>query len=173
MIKINAGFTKKVPGNQDYSSEGVHVTLEMELPDSYLGNKQALQLQIQDLITEARDQVEQQLGGNSQQFEPFEQPNQPNQTNRNGRFQTVPPPRPASNKQLNFLLSLAKRARNLGPQDICERFQITNLQELSSRQASEMIEQLKTGATAVPRHGGTIDRCDTVSPKRIRIPGRG
>ena len=170
MIKINAGFTKKVPGNQDYSSEGVHVTLEMELPDSYLGNKQALQLQIQDLITEARDQVEQQLGGNSQQFEPFEQPNQPN---RNGRFQTVPPPRPASNKQLNFLLSLAKRARNLGPQDICERFQITNLQELSSRQASEMIEQLKTGATAVPRHGGTIDRCDTVSPKRIRIPGRG
>ena len=151
MIKINAGFTKKVPGNQDYSSEGVHVTLEMELPDSYLSNKQALQLQIQDLITEARDQVEQQLGGNSQQFDPFEQPNQPNQTNqtnRNGRFQAVPPPRPASNKQLNFLLSLAKRARNLGPQDICKQYQITTLQELSSRQASELIEQLKSGAAA-------------------------
>ncbi len=147
MIKINAGFNKKVPGNQDYSSEGVHVTLEMELPDSYLSNQQALQQQIQELITEARDQVEQQLGDNSQQL-PFEPPNQPNQTNRNGRFQTVPPPRPASNKQLNFLLSLAKRARNLGPQDICERFQISSLQELSSRQASEMIEQLKTGAAA-------------------------
>ena len=150
MIKINAGFNKKVPGNQDYSSEGVHVTLEMELPDSYLSNQQALQQQIQSLITEARDQVEQQLGDNSQQL-PFEQPNQPtqlNQPNRNGRFQAVPPPRPASNKQLNFLLSLAKRARNLGPQDICERFQISSLQELSSRQASEMIEQLKTGAAA-------------------------
>ena len=147
MIKINAGFNKKVPGNQDYSSEGVHVTLEMELPDSYLSNQQALQQQIQGLITEARDQVEHQLGDNSQQL-PFEQSNQPNQPNRNGRFQAVQPPRPASNKQLNFLLSLAKRAYNLGPQDICERFQISSLQELSSRQASEMIEQLKTGAAA-------------------------
>ncbi len=144
MIKINAGFNKKVPGNQDYSSEGVHVTLEMELPDSYLSNQQALHQQIQGLITEARDQVEQQLGDNSQQL-PFEQANQPN---GNGRFQAAQPPRPASNKQLNFLLSLAKRTRNLGPQDICERFQISSLQELSSRQASELIEQLKTGAAA-------------------------
>lgn len=146
MIKINAGFTKKIPGAQDYSSEGVHVTLEMELPDAYLGNKPALQEQIQDLITEARDQVEQQLGDGSPQL-PFESTISPNQTNTNGRFQAAPP-RPASNKQLNFLLSLAKRARNLGPQDICQQYQISSLQELTSRQASELIEQLKSGAAA-------------------------
>lgn len=146
MIKINAGFTKKIPGAQDYSSEGVHVTLEMELPDAYLGNKPALQEQIQDLITEARDQVEQQLGDNSPQL-PFESPITPNQTNTNGRFQAAPS-RPASNKQLNFILSLAKRARNLGPQDICQQYQISSLQELTSRQASELIKQLKSGAAA-------------------------
>ena len=146
MIKINAGFTKKIPGAQDYSSEGVHVTLEMELPDAYLSNKPALQEQIQDLITEARDQVEQQLDGNAQQL-PYESPITPLQPNNNGRFPAAPS-RPASNKQLNFLLSLAKRARNLGPQDICKQYQISTLQELSSRQASELIEQLKSGEAA-------------------------
>ena len=146
MIKINAGFNKKIPGTQEYSSEGVHVTLEMELPDAYLSNKQALQEQIQDLITEARDQVEQQLDGNSQQL-PYESPITPLQPNNNGRFPAAPI-RPASNKQLNFLLSLAKRARNLGPQDICTQYQISTLQELSSRQASELIEQLKSGEAA-------------------------
>ncbi len=65
MIKINAGFNKKIPGTQEYSSEGVHVTLEMELPDAYLSNKQALQEQIQNLVSEARDQVENQLSDNS------------------------------------------------------------------------------------------------------------
>jgi len=89
MIKINAGFNKKIPGVQEYSSEGVHVTLEMELPDAYL-----------------------------------------------------------STKQLNYLLSLAKRAQNMGPQDICNQFQISDLKELSSKQASGLIEKLKTGEAA-------------------------
>ena len=142
MIKINAGFNKKVPGTQEYSSEGVHVTLEMELPDAYLSNKQALQEQIQNLVSEARDQVENQLSDNSTPL-PFE-PIPPS----NGQFQAAAPTRPASNKQLNYLLSLAKRAQNMGPQDICNQFQISDLKELSSKQASGLIEKLKTGEAA-------------------------
>ena len=142
MIKINAGFNKKVPGTQEYSSEGVHVTLEMELPDAYLSNKQALQEQIRNLVTEARDQVETQLSDNSTQL-PFE-PTPP----INGQFQAAAPTRPASNKQLNYLLSLAKRAQNMGPQDICNQFQISDLTELSSKQASGLIEKLKTESAA-------------------------
>lgn len=146
MIKINAGFTKKIPGVQEYSSEGVHVTLEMELPDAYLDNKPALQEQIQSLITDARDQVEHQLSDGYSRLQ-LGAPSSSSRANSSGRLQPSTA-RPASNKQLNFLLSLAKRARNLGAQDICQEYGISNLQELSSRQASELIERLKSGTAA-------------------------
>ena len=150
MIKINAGFNKKIPGILDYSSEGVHVTLEMELPDAFLNDKQALQGQIQSLVTEAREQVEAQL---SEPLQPALQPLAPAPPTMQPQtsYATAQPlsaPRAASNKQLNYLLSLAKRAQDLGPNDICNKYQINSLQELNTHQASEMIEQLKTGAAA-------------------------
>ncbi len=51
MLKLNASFSKKVPGSQQYSSEGFMASVEVEIPDGL--NEQQLKY-LTDLLRESQ-----------------------------------------------------------------------------------------------------------------------
>ena len=139
MLKIAASYSKKVPGAQEYSSEGFLVSLEAEVPEALLGDPGALQGRIQGLFQEARGQVEAQVRGSNGSPAGRPQAASGNGWNRE--------PRPASPKQIQYLLSLAKRKLDLSPQDVAQHAGVRDLRELSTARASELIESLKAEAS--------------------------
>ena len=63
MIKISASFTKKVPVEETYSSDGVHLGVEMELPDEILRDQAEFKQAVRKLFAQACAEVEEQVGG--------------------------------------------------------------------------------------------------------------
>lgn len=169
MLKINASYSKKVPAETEYSSQSYHCTIESELPDG-LSHDQ-LQSRIHATFDLVREAVEAELHSNQQQPEPLPEPvlppvpqqqnqGQPQQMqnnaftrqpaqNRNAQqYQASEPPKNslASSKQINYLLTLAKRS-GWNVQSIMEHCQVNRLEEIGKRQCSQLIEQL-TGRAA-------------------------
>ncbi|MCB9833557.1 MAG: hypothetical protein H6807_13895 [Planctomycetes bacterium] len=143
MIKIHASFTKKVPGEEPYSSDGVHLGVEIEVPDQVLNDPNQFREAVRRLFAQARAEVEEQVAGpRAQPREPdFLQGGRQPEPRRGGRDQ------PASKKQLDFLLSLGRRSANLSPADILAEAGVSRLSDISKAQASAMIDRLnKRGA---------------------------
>ncbi len=143
MLKISASYSKKVPGAEQYSSEGYHVSIEAEVSQSLLGDPQALQSHIQELFQEVRTSVEQELGGGT--GEPG--PTRPHLVHGNGNGR-APQPARASNRQINYAVSLAKRVWNLSPDELAKELKVNRLDELTTKQASDLIERLKATGRA-------------------------
>jgi len=59
MLKLNASFSKKVPGTQQYSSEGFMASVEVELPDGL--NEQQLKEKIHQTFQLVQASVESEL----------------------------------------------------------------------------------------------------------------
>lgn len=144
MLKISASYSKKVPGVEQYSSEGYYVSIEAEVPQSLLGDPQALQSHIQELFQEVRTSVEQELGGGVRESGPTRPHLVGRNGNGNGNSQGDRQPAKASNRQISFLCSLAKRVADLSPDDLARSVGLNRLDELSSREASDLIERLKS-----------------------------
>jgi|GEM_PF-4682181 len=169
MIKIIGSHSMKVPSTEAYSSKGFAVSLEIEVADS-LDGKAILQ-KTRQIFQLARTAVNNELrNGNADAESPSlpstsnegfcgngnGQPTGGNNTNHNGNgvgTQTQNGSRcngtPASQKQLNFVLSLAKKNggyKNL--QDLIQkRWGVGDLESLSKSQASELINEMKGGDT--------------------------
>lgn len=142
MLKISASYSKKVPGAEQYSSEGYHVSIEAECPQSLLEDSASLQEQVQSLFAEARSQVDQQITGEAPQ-----QGSRPHLANGNGNGRTQSQPK-ASNRQINYAVSLAKRVWNLSPDELARELRVNRLDELTTKQASDLIERLKATGRA-------------------------
>lgn len=143
MLKITASYSKKVPGTEEYSSEGYLVSIEAECPNNLLEDPRGLQQQMDSLFVEARQQVDQQLGVD---FPPAE-PNRRSIHSGNGNGRAISPsrrqPARASAKQINYAASLAKRVLNLGPEELAREMGVRSLEEMTVHQASDLIERLK------------------------------
>lgn len=146
MIKISAAFTKKVPGEEPYSSDGVHLGVEIEVPDRVLGDEHEFSQAVRRLFAQARAEVEQQVSA------PQPEPNGHHQngvhTNGNGH-RTWPSRRrdePASKRQLDFLLSLARRNASLGPNEILAEVGVERLTDITKNQASALIDRFSGAA---------------------------
>lgn len=163
-------FQKKVSGDQPYSSEGYHVSLETEPPPEVAGDREKLANYVMALAAEARARVDEALANGRierQEREPAVEraesrpapspsPSRraPGRVIRNGAPQNGrASPRGddglASPKQVNFLRSLgAQNGMSYGQVSALseETFGKRDLRELTKKEASSLIDQLRSEA---------------------------
>ncbi len=138
MLKLNAAYSKKVPAEGEYTSQSYHASIEVELPDGL--SQEQLNDKIHATFAMVRESVEAELGENNVR-KGAELPVQENipQNNRSAGANNAVP---ASPKQINYLLSLASR-RGITPQQIAAQNNVANVDQLTKRQCSALIEQWK------------------------------
>ena len=136
MLKLNASYSKKVPAEGEYTSQSYHASIEVELPDGL--SQMELQSRIHETFEMVRNSVEVELHGNTPvnhgSYVPQETQNQSSLNNP-----------PASPKQINYLLTLASR-RGITPQQIAAQNNVANINQLSKKQCSALIEQWRNAA---------------------------
>lgn len=173
MLKLNASYSKKVPAETEYSSQAYHAQIEVELPDGL--TPQQIQERIHGTFAMVRDSVEAELNGMGAapqglpQPAPQSQPSaaivqtpcaaapaQPNgyqahQGNRSyGGYGNARPRnavRMASSKQIDYLLTLAKRA-GWSIEQLLDHAHLHDLKEMPSKLCSDLIGQFKDPAVA-------------------------
>ncbi len=138
MLKLNASYAKKVPTEEEYSSQSYHASIEVELPDGLSG--EALQERIHATFNLVRNSVEAELHGKNLALQPdnSRQNELPNHAQNNSSQRANPRDIPASPKQISYLLDLA-RNRGITPQQIAAQHGVADIQQLSKRQCSELI----------------------------------
>ena len=140
MLKLNASYSKKVPTSEQFSSQSYHCAIEVELSDA--ASPEQLQAKIHDTFALVRDAVELELHGKPVvKPEPAAQP---------AKAEPAKPDNAkASNKQVKFILDLAKgkgltlSALNARVQD---RFKVETVYDLARRDASRFVDELKAAA---------------------------
>ena len=136
MLKLNASYSKKVPADGEYTSQSYHASIEVELPDGL--SAEQLNGKIHETFEMVRNSVEAELHGNTV-----------NQQGGNGTVNTVNNGQQASTlaspKQINYLLTLASR-RGITPQQIAAQNNVANINQLSKKQCSALIEQWRNAA---------------------------
>ncbi|MBQ9754321.1 MAG: hypothetical protein IJV93_06170 [Lentisphaeria bacterium] len=136
MLKLNASYSKKVPADGEYTSQSYHASIEVELPDGL--SAEQLNGKIHETFEMVRNSVEAELHGNTPanhgSYVPQETQNQSALNNP-----------PASPKQINYLLTLASR-RGITPAQIAAQNNVANINQLSKKQCSALIEQWKVAA---------------------------
>ena len=141
MLKLIAAFNKKIPvAGEQYSSQSYHCSVEVELSDA--ATPEQLQAKIHDTFALVRDAVESELHGKpAAKPEPAAQSAKPEPAK--------PDNAKASNKQVKFILDLAKgkgltlSALNARVQD---RFKVETVYDLARRDASRFVDELKAAA---------------------------
>ena len=140
MLILNASYSKKVPAEGEYSSQSYHASIEVELPDGLTQDQ--LNSKIHETFAMVRDSVEAELHGerthaqaqnSSQEASQNTPQGYPAQTHRGTDV-------PASPKQISYLLSLASK-RGITPAQIAAQQNVANIDQLSRRQCSALIEQ--------------------------------
>jgi hypothetical protein len=151
MLKVNAGFSRKV-GEPNYGSRGASVNVELEVESGLIGDPDALLAQIRNLFTIAKRSVDAELGSAA------------SNANGDGRAPREPQPgghrnnqpsdvRYATTSQVRAIRAICQR-QNVDPIRLAaERFQVNDLEELTLREASMLIDDLKAG-NGNPRAGG-------------------
>ena len=140
MLKLNASYSKKVPTSEQFSSQSYHCSVEVELSDA--ATPEQLQAKIHDTFALVRDAVESELHGT-----PAAKPEPAAQTAK--AEPAKPDTAKASNKQVKYLLDLAKgkgltlTALNARVQD---RFKVETVYELARKDASKLVDELKAAA---------------------------
>ena len=136
MLKLNASYSKKVPADGEFTSQSYHASVEVELPDGLTQDQ--LQSRIHETFEMVRNSVEAELHGKT----PIQQGGNVPQNTPN---QTVQGSTPASLKQINYLLTLASR-RGITPQQIAVQNNVANINQLTKKQCSALIEQWRNAA---------------------------
>ena len=169
MLKLNASYSKKVPAESEYSSQQYHCQIEVELPDGL--NPQQLQEKVHGVFDFVRNSVEAELHNSpvQQQQQPVQQPaqqayNAPQQNYQQQQQQSQPQQQyqqnrqysqnrqyrssnaTASAKQVNYLLSLVKRA-GWTVQQLLQRCQVQTVEQIPSKMCSDLIQEF-SGAAA-------------------------
>ena len=141
MLKLIAAFNKKIPvAGEQFSSQSYHCSVEVELSDA--ATPEQLQAKIHDTFALVRDAVETELHG-----KPAAKPEPEAQTAK--PEPAKPDTAKASNKQVKYLLDLAKgkgltlTALNARVKD---RFKVETVYDLARRDASKFVDELKAAA---------------------------
>ena len=141
MLKLISAFNKKIPvAGEQFSSQSYHCSVEVELSDA--ATPEQLQAKIHDTFALVRDAVESELHG-----KPAAKPEPAAQTAK--PESAKPDTAKASNKQVKYLLDLAKgkgltlTALNARVQD---RFKVETVYDLARKDASKLVDELKAAA---------------------------
>lgn len=141
MLKAIVSYSKKIPvPGSEFSSQGYSLSLETEIPES---DPAAIKARLHQTFETVKASVEEELSGakpsQQQQAESSQFGGQRQQQPQNGE-------RKASNAQLKYLADLAAE-RKLPLQDlnadIQRRFGVSGIYDLTSKQASAVLDDLK------------------------------
>ena len=140
MLKLNASYSKKVPAGEQFTSQSYHCSVEVELSDA--ATPEQLQAKIAQTFALVRDAVEAELHGKpAAKADPAGQP-------AKGEG-AKPDTAKASNKQVKFILDLAKgKGLTLSTLNarVQEKFKVESVYELARKDASRLVDELKAAA---------------------------
>jgi len=147
MLKLSTGFSRKV-GEPNFGSRGASVNLEIEIDSALIADPNRLHGKIRQLFALAKDSVDEELNGRGRDGE--HQSGHAGSSNGNGEHhrQNDRNGRRATASQVRALFAIASRERIDLPQLIRERFQVDRAEDLSLRNASTLIDDLKNGKAA-------------------------
>ena len=147
MLKLNTSFSKKIPGDVQFSSKSFHASVEIELPDGL--SPQQLQDRIHQTFQLVRNSVETELGSGNGGV-PETQPVQNNAASipaQNGNGQTNgnggngKKTGPASEKQIKYLIDLVA----FNGADIAvylKRYGVSSAYDLTRDACSKLIDEI-------------------------------
>lgn len=137
MLKLNASYSKKIPAQEEFSSQSYHAAVEVELPDGL--SPEQLRGRIHETFELVRNSVEDELHRAAPATEApaaF-----PQTRTRRSAGSEIPP---ASGKQLGYLRDMALK-QGISPQQLDEhvrtRFGVTDAVRLNRQQASALIDE--------------------------------
>jgi hypothetical protein len=168
MLKLHAGVSKKV-GLPGFSSASASCTIEAELDSSLLNDTEGFQIVVQRAYQSCEQAVQDQIARLTS--EPESEPSQPQEVievrtspaiqgasvNRfpPAQFPNQPSPRPATASQVRAIRAICSRRKIDLVGLLRERFGLTTADELGIRQASNLIDELKSdeGTTSPGTNG--------------------
>lgn len=157
-LKASIGLSRKV-GQENYGSLGANCQLEIELDASLIGDAEAFHEKIQRLYAMANqavnDQLNQQTANRNTNGNGHARPvNGRNGNGVNARPQDDTDNTPASNRQIKYLLDIARQRHQMNlaqTAEFCEQAVGTNdVYQLTRSQASTVIDKL-SGRNGVRR----------------------
>ncbi len=181
MLKLHAGVSKKV-GLPGYSSASASCTIEAELDSSLLNDTEGFQIVVQRAYQSCEQAVQDQIArltsdGQHDANQPHTQPQEVVEfrtspaisgarITTNGAdtypanravFHDAPSPRPATASQVRAIRAICSRRKIDLLSLLRERFGLTTADELGIRQASNLIDELKSdeGTTSPGTNGHT------------------
>ncbi len=167
-VKLNIGLSRKV-GEANYGSRGASINLEVELDNGVLGDPGQLRDRVRDLYMLARQSVDDELqrpadagggehahangnghysNGNGDSGPANGQSNGNGHSNGNGQQPRMEVAR-ATQSQIRAIFAITKR-QGLDPNALVrEKYRVHRMDDLSIREASALIDELKSGRTEV------------------------
>ena len=167
MLKLHAGVSKKV-GLPGFSSASASCMIEAELDSSLLQDHEGFQIVVQRAYASCEKAVQDQIArltcddhsDASQPQEVVEVRTAPTITGASvnriptNQFSNQPSPRPATASQVKAIRAIAARRKIDLVGLLREKFGLTTADELGIRQASNLIDELKSDEpTASPANG--------------------
>ena len=135
-IIATVSYSKKIPTEVEYSSQGYHLSLQTEIMET---DPRSIRARLHETFELVKSSVESELTGGQA---PVEMPAHPPAQERGGRRDSGDR---ASNRQIKFLTDLATRqGMSLADlnADIRRRFGIDGLYDLDKKQASRLLDEL-------------------------------
>jgi len=157
MLKLHAGVSKKV-GLPGFSSASASCTIEAELDSNLLQDREGFQIVVQRAYQSCEQAVQDQISrltsdGQSDTSHPLTRPPEIVEVRTSpaisgARITTtsnsLPSPRPATASQVKAIRAIAARRKIDLVGLLRERFGLTTADELGIRQASALIDELKS-----------------------------
>jgi len=154
MMKLSVGLCRKI-GEANFGSRGATVNLELELDSSLVGEPARLKERIRQLFALVRTSLAEELnGGNGHSQQPNGEAQPPNLQNGNGNGsghsssapngQRSGGQRPATQSQVKAIYAIARGRQINVAQFLRDRFQVGRPDDLSLKDASAVIDELKS-----------------------------
>jgi hypothetical protein len=166
MLKLHAGVSKKV-GLPGFSSASASCTIEAELDSNLLNDTAGFQIVVQKAYQSCEQAVQDQIARLTSEGDSEPQPQEvvevrtaPATTGASvnriptAQFSNQPSPRPATASQVRALRAIAARRKIDLLGLLRERFGLTTADELGIRQASNLIDELKSDEGTSPGTNG-------------------
>ena len=134
MLKVNVGLSRKV-GESNYGSRGATVNLEIELDGSLAAQPDQLHDRIRQLFRLAKSSIDEELNGHSPSNGASDQNGNSTQNERPATASQVRAIATISNRQKTDLVGLLRG-----------RYHVERTEDLSLKQASDLIDHLKGSA---------------------------
>ena len=149
MLRLNAGFSRKI-GEPNFGSRGASINVELELESNLIGDPDALAARIKGLFDLARQAVDDELSGSQQTTGEQPATNGRRRDNGSGQEQV----RYATQSQVRAIRAIAQK-HQLDPVRLAnQRFRVNDLEELTLKEASSLIDELKANGNAATTRGG-------------------